>query len=192
MKKSLRGSGLYLLVLRGKFLDPPCHNKLTINDNHPIKSFSMAKIHPWPAAIIAYFSIVLCGVVVLVIYSLKHNVELVRSDYYAAEVKFQDQIERIKRTEPYKSEIGVDYALQHLEIRLPNAHTASGDFSGALWIYRPSNATLDQKLELNAKTSQDPYRLEMELAPGLWRIKVNWQAGGQEYFFEDSLVVEAI
>lgn len=152
----------------------------------------MAKIHPWPAAIIAYFTIVLCGVVALIVYSLKHNVELVRSDYYAAEVKFQDQIERIKRTEPFKSEIGVTYTLPQLKIRLPSDHISSSDFTGALWVYRPSNATLDQKMELNAKESHAPYQLEVELAPGLWRIKVNWQAEGEEYFFEDSLVVEAM
>jgi len=152
----------------------------------------MAKIHPWPATIIAYFAIVLCGVAALIVHSLRNNVELVRSDYYAAEVQYQDQIDRIKRTEPFKNEIGVAYAVQHLEVRLPNAHTSSSDFTGALWVYRPSNATLDQKLDLKAKQTQEPYRIEMELAPGLWRIKANWQSEGEEYFFEDSLVVEAM
>ena len=149
----------------------------------------MAKIHPWPAAIIAYFSIVLCGVVFLVMHALKNNVELVRTDYYEQEVKYQDQIDRIKRTEPFMSEINVAYLEQRLEVKLPLTHAASEDFSGVLWIYRPSNAGLDQKLELKNEQKESLFSLNLDLEPGFWRIKADWKAGGEEYFFEESLVV---
>lgn len=150
----------------------------------------MAKIHPWPATIIAYFSIIICGVVALVVHSLKNKVELVRPDYYEQEVKYQDQIERIKRTKPFLAEIAISYKEQHLQVSLPDGHTSSDDFSGSVWIYRPSNVELDQKLELRSNPTSGPYNVESDLAPGLWRVKVDWQAGGKEYFFEDSFMVE--
>ncbi len=148
----------------------------------------MPKIHPWPATIIVYFSIVICGAATLVVYSLKHKSQLVRSDYYEQEVKYQDQIDRIKRTHPFLSEIKADITEASLILSLPSAHTSAQDFSGAVWLYRPSNSKLDKKFELKPNDS-GIYEREMEgLINGLWKLKVNWTAQSEEFYYESSIV----
>ena len=148
----------------------------------------MPKIHPWPATIIAYFSIILCGAVVLVVYSLKHKDHLVRTDYYEQEVKYQDQIERIQRTHPFLAEIKAEITQKDLVLQLPDAHTSSPDFTGSIWLYRPSNSGLDQRFELKPNPS-GVYQQEVNgLLDGLWKLKINWTAQGKEFYYENSLV----
>ncbi len=148
----------------------------------------MPKIHPWPATIIAYFSIVICGAVALVVYSIKHKSQLVRTDYYEQEVKYQEQIDRIKRTHPYLLEIKADITETHLILSLPGDHTSARDFSGSVWLYRPSNSNLDKKFELKPNAS-GIYEREMEgLINGLWKLKVDWTAQGEEFYYENSIV----
>ncbi|MBT5927890.1 MAG: hypothetical protein HOH33_14855 [Verrucomicrobia bacterium] len=150
----------------------------------------MPKIHPWPATIIAYFSIVLCGATTLVVYSIKHKAHLVRTDYYEQEVKYQDQIERINRTHPFLEKIKAEITQKDLVLRLPDTHTSSPDFSGSIWLYRPSNSGLDQRFELKPNPS-GVFQQEVEnLLDGLWKLKVNWTAQGQEFYYENSMVTD--
>ncbi len=148
----------------------------------------MPKIHPWPATIMTYFALVLCGAVTLVVYSLKHKTHLVRTDYYEQEVKYQEQIERIKRTHPFLSEINAELTKKDLVLKLPEAHTSASDFSGSIWLYRPSNSNLDQKFQLNPNGS-GIYQKEMnDLQDGLWKLKILWTSKGEEYYYENSIV----
>ena len=148
----------------------------------------MPKIHPWPATIIAYFAIVICGAATLVVYSIKHKSQLVRADYYAQEVKYQKQIDRIKRTYPYLSKIVPEITENRILLSLPVAHTTARDFSGTAWLYRPSNAKHDKTFELNSNKT-GTFEREMEgLINGLWKLKVNWTARGEEFFHENSIV----
>lgn len=152
----------------------------------------MPKIHPWPATIIVYFSVVLCGAVTLVVYSLKNKSQLVRTDYYEQEVKYQQQIDRIKRTHPFLPEISADITETQLKLTLPDAHTGAHDFSGSIWLYRPSNSDLDKKIELKPNNSGKFEHEVKGLINGLWKLKVSWKAQGKEFYYENSFVTSSM
>jgi len=148
----------------------------------------MPKIHPWPASIIAYFTVVICAATALVVHSLQHKTQLVRKDYYEQEVLYQDQIERIKRTQPFLSQIKAIQEGDQIVLQLPVDHTSTEDFKGSAWIYRPSDSSLDQKLQLEQNAS-GRYTHPLALKSGLWKVKLDWKVAEEEFYFEDTLVM---
>ena len=56
-------------------------------------------------------------------------------------------------------------------------------------MYRPSGAGLDQHLKL-ATDLKGVQNIEAQgLQPGLWRVKVEWKAGGEDYLLDQKVVV---
>src|SRR5947207_839195 len=56
--------------------------------------------NPWPIAIIAYFAVFISFIVTFIVWASHQRVDLVRADYYEAEIKFQQQIDRVERSRP--------------------------------------------------------------------------------------------
>ncbi len=145
---------------------------------------------PWPYAIIGWFVLFISGMAAWTVVAVRHDPDLVRTDYYEEEIRFQKQIERVSRTVPVKAEVSIVHeADQHaVAIRLPAAH-ATGNVAGRIKFYRPSNARLDfeRPLTLEGGALQ---RVSTEgLQTGLWKVQVYWTAGGADYYYDQTLVL---
>ncbi|HVY71084.1 MAG TPA: FixH family protein [Verrucomicrobiae bacterium] len=146
--------------------------------------------NPWPVAITTYFIGFAIFTVTAVISLSRHKMDLVRGDYYEEEIRYQQQLDRINRTRPVlePTTITYDAARQVITFALPKSQLGNR-VSGRLRLYRPSNEKLDReiKLEIGDDGSQ---RLDAsQLQPGLWKVRVYWSAGGQDYYLADSIVV---
>ncbi|MGZ8939585.1 MAG: FixH family protein, partial [Limisphaerales bacterium] len=73
----------------------------------------------WPHAIIAYFVIFITGVATWVTFAMRHNDQLVRTDYYEHEIKYQNQIDRLARTAAGVAVIQYDRNIQAILVGLP-------------------------------------------------------------------------
>src|SRR5689334_23052461 len=56
------------------------------------------RINFWPFAIIGWFIIFATFIAIFGVFAARQKVDLVRTDYYDAEIRFQKQIERQERT----------------------------------------------------------------------------------------------
>ena len=153
-------------------------------------TFQLIRRNPWPYAVIGWFLIFGSAMAAWVVVAVRNDPDLVRADYYEQEIGYQKHIDRLNRTAAVHGEVSValENTRQWIALRLPLAHVAS-DFSGTVHFYRPSNAKLDfeQPLALDATGVQ---RVPTEkLQGGLWRIRVQWTTGGQEFFHDQSLVL---
>lgn len=147
--------------------------------------------NPWPIVITSFFIVFFSGLVVFVVFASTQRVDLVRTDYYEQEIRHQQQMERVQRTQQLGQPVAVNYdpVRQSISITLPAI--AAADASGHIHLYRPSDARLDQQVEL-ALNAQGTQRLDAsKLRAGLWKVRVQWMAGGQEYYFDQSVVVLA-
>ena len=146
--------------------------------------------NPWPYAIIAYFAVFITAVFLWVGFAMRNSMELVRPDYYEAEIRFQQQIDRVHRTSAIREDVRVAYdpAGRQVVVRIPGDH-AVGGVRGAVHLYRPSNASLDRTLDL--AVGQDGWqRIGVEdLQAGYWKINVTWSSQGQEYFIEQAVLL---
>jgi hypothetical protein len=142
----------------------------------------------WPRALIAFFVFFISTVVLFSIWSITRNpVDLVVKDYYAEELRHQEQIERSQRaaTLPNPPRVAYVPAARHIAVTFP-----APPESGHLHFYRPSDSALDQHhiLTLDAEHRQIFEMLGFE--PGLWRVRLTWIQDGEDFFIEQPLVLD--
>ncbi|MEK7685929.1 MAG: FixH family protein [Verrucomicrobiota bacterium] len=146
--------------------------------------------NPWPVAIIAFFALFISATLGLVIFTSFHRMELVSKDYYEQEIKYQDQIERLNRTQRIRSRVALSYdpVKQQITITMPPEHTRR-HVEGRIHFYRPSAAGLDREVKLECGTDGLQVVNAANLRPGLWKVRVFWTAGQEEYFYDQMVVI---
>jgi hypothetical protein len=141
----------------------------------------------WPHAIIAWFVVFASALAAWVSYAVRQNPDLVRPDYYEEEIHYQQQLERLNRTAAVLVALDYDAAHGELKLRLPREHVVSRP-AGRIHFYRPSDAALDFEVPMAV---DDQGRQAVDVSArrgGLWKVRVQWNAAGQDYFFEQSVV----
>ncbi len=144
------------------------------------------KRNPWPYAIIAYFIIFISSMVSWVVFAVHNEQELVRTDYYEQELKFQTEIERLTRAASAPFKINYQSATQNLAISLP-----SDASKASLHFYRPSKSSLDRTLKLTLKEGHQTLDLR-DFSPGLWKLHFTWTAKEVEFSRHESLILLAL
>ncbi len=154
-----------------------------MNSTHP-------KWNPWPTGIVAFFVVFIGFIAAFITFASRQPAELVRPDYYAEELQYQQQIDRLNRTRAIRTEVGVAYehAGHCIEIVLPAEH-ALQPTSGTIQLYRPSDSRLDRKVKLEVNHRGVQRMDARALSPGLWRVKVQWVSDGRGFYFDQALVV---
>jgi nitrogen fixation protein FixH len=146
--------------------------------------------NPWPWAIVLTFVVFISGTVGLIVMACSQKVDLVSANYYEQELKFQGQLERLKRTSQLGAEAVVTYDAAHacIMISLP-PEQARHDLHGQIQLYRPAQADLDRQMKLQLDAHGFQSLDASGLKPGLWRIRVSWTAGQQDYFIDQKVVI---
>lgn len=144
----------------------------------------------WPYAIVATFVLFASYIGYMVQQAMSTNVDLVSADYYQQEIAYQKRIESVARTAALPTPVQVDYEpeAQRLTLKLPPS-LAGQAVQGTVHFFRPSDQKLDFKLPFTA-TEKAPQQLNTsKLQPGLWRLRIDFSAGGQQYFVEQELSI---
>jgi hypothetical protein len=144
--------------------------------------------NPWPYGILAVFGLFFAGMATAVIIACTHRDSLVSEDYYEQELKYQSQINAAALAERSGAGIRVDASSGILRVTVPAAQVHQ-KFSGKISFYRANDPKLDR--EFNFAPGADGAQLfnGANFAAGLWRVRVVWQAGGQDYFLEQRVTL---
>ena len=137
----------------------------------------------WGWGIAAVYSLFALGTLGVVAFTMTQKVELVSQDYYASEVAYEQQIERMRNTSASEQQAVCELSRdgQFIEVSFP---ASMKDARGTLLLYRPSASALDRTISI-APDAQGAQRIPTgRMAPGLWRAKLLWKASGQEYYRE--------
>ena len=145
----------------------------------------------WPYVIIAAFVLFASYIGYMVQRALRTNVDLVSADYYQQELRYQQRMESVARTQALPAPVQVQYeaADQRLTLALPPA-LAGQAVQGELHFFRPSDQHLDFTLPF--APSGEPRQQQVNtsrLQTGYWRLRLDFTAGGQPYFIEKELVI---
>ena len=148
-------------------------------------------LNPWPYAIIAWFVIFASALAAWMTFAARQKTDLVRSDYYEEEVRYQQQLKRLNRTAALRGEVAIHYdaARREVTLLLPAAHRAPRPV-GQIHFYRPANAALDFRVPLAVDAAGLQRVGTGALRGGLWKVRVQWSAAGRDYFFEQMIVVD--
>lgn len=145
----------------------------------------------WPYAVIVTFVLFASYIGFMVSRAMRTSVDLVSPDYYQQELRYQQRMESVARTQALPAPVQVRYerTTQRLTLQLPSA-LARQAVRGELHFFRPSDQQLDFTLPF--APAGDPARQELStarLAAGYWRLQVDFTAGGQPYFIEKELSI---
>ncbi|MCU7498015.1 MAG: hypothetical protein HF309_02015 [Ignavibacteria bacterium] len=144
------------------------------------------KFH-WGIRIFLLYGLFVLGILSVVFYYMGQDMDLVSNEYYNDEINYQDRIEKLKRTRVLKEEVKFIPADDKVKIEFPE--TIKETITGEILFSRPSGRKYDFRLSL--KPGQDlvqsvDFRGKRK---GLWKIEMNWKAGGMEYLNEEIINV---
>jgi hypothetical protein len=115
----------------------------------------------------------------------QQHYDLVSSDYYAQELKYQEVIDGSNNMLALNQKITILDAGNSYTIELPAA--AGTAPNGEVYFYRPSNAAGDFRVPLTSGKIEVPKR---KMLTGLYKVKVTWTNSDKKYFDEQTLTVK--
>jgi hypothetical protein len=136
----------------------------------------------WGLRIALLYGGFVAGIVFMVIMSSRQQIDLVRKDYYAAELKHQDRIDETTNANSLSEKVTLKHADRAVEIKFP-AEMKNKALKGTALFYRPSDARLDRQFELKPDTTGTQL-ITGDFAAGIYNVQVQWNCEGKAYYSE--------
>ncbi len=139
----------------------------------------------WGYKILLVYGIFVTGILFMVFKSSSQKMDLVTTDYYAKELKYQEKIDEAGRTNALSEPLRYDVKDNRMQIHFPKDF-AGKKISGIAELYCPSNEDRDVTKEF---AIQDAV-LEMVIPAinrGQYELHITWQVEGVSYYFEQKL-----
>ncbi|MFN8251709.1 MAG: FixH family protein [Ferruginibacter sp.] len=139
----------------------------------------------WGYKILAVYGIFVAGILFMVFKSSQQNFDLVTEDYYAKELKYQQQIDATGRTsalsEPVKTEVKDNQLVVHFPKDL-----AGKKIEGQLQLYYAADKAKDVVKDFNAVDNMAVMTLPAS-NKGQHALHIKWTVDGQSYYYEEKI-----
>lgn len=134
---------------------------------------------------IIVFTIISIG---FIYFAFNQKINLVRDDYYEAEVNFDEKIKTMNRTATLSQQLEINLSLKEIKFNFPllSEHTL---IEGNIKLYRPSDRNLDMNVPIALDSNYSQSINIEKLAKGLWKIQADWIADSLTYFNEKIIMV---
>jgi hypothetical protein len=143
----------------------------------------------WGTGIFIVIVLFLLAVIAFFIYIKTLDINLVEENYYEKELVYQQRIDKISNTAQLPGKISILQAPGLLIIQFPEIDS-SLVASGSILLYRPSDLRKDVSLPLQLDNSRRQAIDISGIDKGKWTVKMEWNMGGKDYYFEEGLIIE--
>ena len=139
----------------------------------------------WPLGIGIIYGLFVVFLLIYLVYANFNSVDLVTKDYYAKDLKYQQQIDRQDRTSGLESGMTWQYSerSQIVQLQFPS-NIDPAQISGKIIFFRPSDAQLDNSVTINPNVDCNQEINVGKLTQGMWRLKIFWKVGNTDYYNE--------
>lgn len=144
----------------------------------------------WGKKIILSF-VVFIGVLFTLVYiSVNTDFYLVEEDYYAQELAYEDQIQRIKNHDSLadKPVFKIDRREFTAALTFPT-ELVGNMIEGSVLFYRSNTAELDKEFTLDFNEEGEFVVDISKFAVGAWKLKIKWSDSDKEYYKEVAFVI---
>ena len=142
----------------------------------------------WGTGIFIVLAIIFLAVIGFYIFLTNLGTHLVEENYYEKELAFQERIDKQNNTLAMQGKISLRQEPGTLVIQFPSLDPGS-EPSGSVWFYRPSDQEKDFTVPLQLNDSLIQTIDISKIGKGKWIIKMDWEMGGKEYYFEETLII---
>jgi hypothetical protein len=138
----------------------------------------------WGLKILIAYLVFVAGIAVMVIKSSQQNIDLVTTDYYAKELKYQERINAIVRTKALPVPVRYKINGEKLMVSFPS-NFIGRTISGSIVLYCPS----DKRKDVEAGFVTDSCRaiIQLPATSGAFDLQIGWQDDGTAYYFEEKV-----
>ena len=129
---------------------------------------------------IAYLAFVAL-IVTMVVVSVRQKVDLVSADYYAKELNYQSDLNKLNNAKALSSQLKCLVLDNALQIQFP-AEQSSSIISGKIFIYKPSDNKSDRTNGIQVLPTSS-------YSKGMYRVIVDWTVDGKDFQSESIVVI---
>ena len=143
----------------------------------------------WGTGIIIAF---ICFIAFILFFVIKMNTndkydhDLVTEDYYAAELEYQNDIDKEQNAKLLSQNVTWEKTNKGIIVKFPENFDLK-NITGHVFLYRPSNKQLDLEIPISL-SNHNLLIPDKRLLDGRWNIKVYWQYQETEYLFKKEIV----
>ncbi len=143
----------------------------------------------WGTGIVLVSLLFMTFIVVLVVKTYQHKVDLVSEDYYSQELTFQDRIDKMNNVK--KDADKVKWEMKETEIRFqfPTCKDYT-TIKGTIEFFRPSEVGKDVTIPVQTDAVREQAVSKAPLLRGLYRLKLDWSADGVLYYTEEDIFIQ--
>lgn len=118
----------------------------------------------------------------MILFTTFINNDKVVENYYEEETKYQDYIDKVKRTEALHIKPTISIKENILEIFFPDSlnHSPNGDVK----FFRPDNKMMDFSQSLKIDSLGKQYINLNDLVKGRWEVSLDWQSENLTYIIK--------
>jgi nitrogen fixation protein FixH len=139
----------------------------------------------WGYKIVIAYLLFVGGILFLVLKASGINIDLVRSDYYEAELQYQQVIDEKSRAAALSVPVRIELKSGEIWVNFPK-EMQGHQLAGEIYLYCPAEAKRDVRRNFNI--TDTVYRLPIPgSAKGMYDVKLSWQRGSERYFHEQKL-----
>jgi hypothetical protein len=141
----------------------------------------------WGNKIILVFAVFVSGILYMVFKAGSYNTDLVTTDYYEQELKYQQTIDAVERTNSLTSRVSCTVSGEHIEIQFP-AEMHNNILDAEVWLY----CIADKQKDIKRKFSTSDGKIAMPFLPankGLHEIKLSWVSKGETYYYKQKILL---
>lgn len=138
----------------------------------------------WGVGVFSLYGSFVFFILILVMFVSIQKFDFVEDNYYQKELVYQEQIDRIARTNNLEGKISVEFLanLEKIQINFPVA--ISNEITGTIKFFRPSNSNLDFELPIQLDSLMTQEVDAEKVVRGYWQIKINWSSDSIDYYSE--------
>ncbi len=142
----------------------------------------------WGKKIILVYVVFVIGIMFLVFKSSSQKIDLVTTDYYAKELKYQDKIDEQKRVAALSDTINYQITNDKFIIKFPKDFSGK-TIAGDVVLYCPSNEDNDVKQKFTILDSNVEIPL-LKIQKGHYNLQLSWKADAISYYYETNIDIK--
>lgn len=123
-----------------------------------------------------------------IIYSRQIKISFVEEDYYPKELRHEEKLVKMRNVAALTVPVTMTQGQNDLVLNYP-ADFRGKSFSGQVWIYRPSDETLDITLPVAPDTALRQSLPVNRMKRGKYVVKLDWTSEGKGYYQELDLFI---
>ena len=144
----------------------------------------------WGYKILFLYTGFVLFVLVLVILAYRQDVALVTDDYYQKELKYQEEIDRLRNARSLKEPLSIEYKPTEKRVYFIFPAAQTGKITGEIQFMRPSDPRKDVNFEVRLREDLVQVISTGGMQKGYWKLKIYWEQSGVKYLEEKDIILQ--